>query len=154
MGFRTKFLMLNTCRQSGLTWQEPNKKNAAICSWLTLKLYNQKLFSSTSKFTTTTLEQRLLWIGFVHWIVYTFMPLSQQIFTCSEWTNVNTKAMCEICSMLTLKTAEQRYWDHFLVYLLLTSDKFCKLFWCFHCWLWTSECRLGLSNQCSYINVF
>ena len=33
--------------------------------------------------------------------------------------------------------------DVVLVYLLLTLNKFHTLFWCFHCWLWTSKCLLG-----------
>ena len=30
-----------------------------------------------------------------------------------------------------------------LVSLLLTLNRFRILFWCFHCWHWTSKCRLG-----------
>ena len=28
---------------------------------------------------------------------------------------------------------------------LLTLNRFHTLFWCFHCWLWTSKCPLGRS---------
>ena len=44
--------------------------------------------------------------------------------------NGNTRTMCEICSKLTIKTTERRHIFH-------------TLFWCYHCWLWTSECHLG-----------
>ena len=46
--------------------------------------------------------------------------------------NGNTRATCEICSKLIIKT----------------------LFWCFHCWLWTSKCRLGSSLSCNPSGVF
>ena len=35
--------------------------------------------------------------------------------------------------------------DVVLVYLLLTSNRFHRLFWCFYCWLWTRKCRLAWS---------
>ena len=35
--------------------------------------------------------------------------------------------------------------------LLLTLNRFHPLFWCFHCWLWTSKCRLGYFNQVWFI---
>ena len=40
--------------------------------------------------------------------------------------------------------------DLVLVSLLLTSNKFLTLFWCFHGWLWTSKYCLGISN----VNVY
>ena len=46
---------------------------------------------------------------------------TKRTFTCS-------KSMCKICSKLTIK---------------LTLERFHILFWCFHCWLWMSTCRLG-----------
>ena len=45
-----------------------------------------------------------------------------------------TRAMCEICSKLTIKTSERR----FLVPLFLALNRFHILFWCFYCWFWTS----------------
>ena len=32
----------------------------------------------------------------------------------------------------------------FAAFLALTLNRFHTLFWCFHCWLWTNKCRLGI----------
>ena len=34
---------------------------------------------------------------------------------------------------------------------MLTLNKFNILFWCFHCWLWTSKCRLGIWYSLTYM---
>ena len=46
--------------------------------------------------------------------------------------NRNTRARCEICSKLTIKTPERHQWRH-LVSLLLTLNIFYNLFYCFCC---------------------
>ena len=38
--------------------------------------------------------------------------------------NRNTRKRCEICSKLTMKTPERRHWHLFLVFLLLTLNKY------------------------------
>ena len=62
-----------------------------------------------------------------------------------------------ICSKIIMETrgqcmkSVQSYrWRHqqdvvdvFLVSLLLFWNRFQTLFWCIHCWIWTSKCRLG-----------
>ena len=63
-------------------------------------------------------------------------------------SNGNTTKMCEFCSKLTIKTPEWRYWM-VLVSLLLTLNRFHILFWCIHCWLWTSKCWGGGGGQIS-----
>ena len=53
--------------------------------------------------------------------------------------NKSTRARCEICSKLTIKTPEWRqcgYGDVVLVSFMLTLNKFYTLFWCFCCELW------------------
>ena len=50
--------------------------------------------------------------------------------------NGNTRTMYGMCSKLTIKRPERR------LSLSLPLDRFHTLFWRFHCWLWTSECRL------------
>ena len=57
--------------------------------------------------------------------------------------NRNTRARCEICSKLTIKTP-----DHHLVFLLLILNNFHTLFLCFYCQLWTCNCRLGCLYLC------
>ena len=55
-----------------------------------------------------------------------------------------------ICSKSTMEAPEQcvksaqnlRQW-RVLVSLLSALSRFHTLFWCFHCWLWTSKYRLG-----------
>ena len=31
--------------------------------------------------------------------------------------------------------------------LLLTLNRFHTLFWCFHCWIWTCKCQLGIISE-------
>ena len=68
-------------------------------------------------------------------------PLAAGIYL-FKVNNGNTGTMCEIYSKLTIKTSEWRHWRRSAVYLL-TLNRFHTLFWCFHCWLWTSTQRLG-----------
>ena len=49
--------------------------------------------------------------------------LTQLIFNLFKFNNRNTRKRCEICSMLSIKTAEQCYWL-VLVFLLLTLNIF------------------------------
>ena len=68
---------------------------------------------------------------------------SSVVYQCSpSWiflfkgNNGNTRAMREICS--------QTKRPHWLgLSLFLTSNIFDTLFWCWHCWLWTSKCWQG-----------
>ena len=53
--------------------------------------------------------------------------------------------MWEICSKLTIKPQKPSQWRHSL---LLILNIFYTLFSCFHCWLWTSKCKLG--RDCPY----
>ena len=55
--------------------------------------------------------------------------------------NGKTRTMSGICSKVSRKTQEQRP-DKVLVSLLLTLNGFYALIWYFHCWIWTSKCRL------------
>ena len=48
-----------------------------------------------------------------------------------KFNNENTRTVCQIRSKLTIKTQ------------MLFLNRFHTLFWCFHCWLRTSKCRLG-----------
>ena len=60
--------------------------------------------------------------------------------------NGNSRALCEICSKLKKRHLNDVN-DVVLVSLLLTLNRllhFTPLFWCFHCWLWRSKCRLGI----------
>ena len=71
---------------------------------------------------------RAVWDGFIE-------P-SQLTFACLKSTIENTRLRCEICSKLTIKTAERRHWcrsgviivnfEHttsFVIILLLTFNK-------------------------------
>ena len=62
--------------------------------------------------------------------------------------NRNTRKIYEICSKLTINTLEQRHWQRSGV-LLSTLNRFHTLFWCFHWWLRTSKCRLGVYKSSS-----
>ena len=55
----------------------------------------------------------------------------------------NTRTMLEIFSKLKLKDTRA-----------ITLNRFHTLFWCFHCWLWTSKCRLGSSQKVSSRNFW
>ena len=72
-------------------------------------------------------------------LVHTYPP---SIYLENSWP------MCEICSKLTI--------DPVLASLLLTLNRFHTLLWCFHHWLWTSNCRLSrnwttLNHHSSFI---
>ena len=55
----------------------------------------------------------------------------------------NTRTMLEIFPKLKLKDTRA-----------ITLNRFHTLFWCFHCWLWTSKCRLGSSQKVSSRNFW
>ena len=55
-------------------------------------------------------------------------------------SSIGNRKMCEICSMWTIKTPEQRQWYHSGV----TLNEFHIFFWCFHFWLWTSKYHLSV----------
>ena len=57
--------------------------------------------------------------------------------------NGKSGKMCEICSKLTITTPERPHWRCSGV-LLLTSNIFHTLLWCFLCWIWTSKYRVGM----------
>ena len=55
--------------------------------------------------------------------------------------NRNTR-MCEIGSMLIIKTTEWLQWRRY-DFLMLTLKRFRTLFWHFHRWIWARKCQLG-----------
>ena len=57
--------------------------------------------------------------------------------------NGNNITICEIYSESTIKT-QNNINDVLMVSLLWSLNRFQRLFWCFHCWLWTSKCQLGI----------
>ena len=60
-----------------------------------------------------------------YYVVFILFLLSWRLLVQSQ------QERCEICSKLTIKTPEQN--DVILVSLLLTLNRFHKLFWCLHC---------------------
>ena len=56
------------------------------------------------------------------------------------------KTISEICSMLTIKTQEQRQWSSSGAFIA-NFNRFYTSFWCFHCWTWTSSCKLIHQKQ-------
>ena len=57
---------------------------------------------------------------------------------------------CEICSKLTIKTAERRHWSRSCVVIVNFEHISHLFFWCFYCW--TAKCLLGSTvklNVCS-----
>ena len=75
---------------------------------------------------------------------------TQSVFPCLKWT-MESITMCKIFSLLTVKTPKRQLWLCFVA-------KIFNNFWCFHCWLWTSKCRLrkkeGLEICRSNLSVF
>ena len=63
-----------------------------------------------------------------------------------KFNSGNIRAMCKICSKLTIKTPND-ITDVVLVSLFLTLNRLHTLLWCFHCWLWTNESRLDLGDS-------
>ena len=58
------------------------------------------------------------------------------------WKFWNSPQPVFTCSKSTMETTEQ-FAKSTTSSLLLILNKFYTLFWCFHCWLWTSKCWLG-----------
>ena len=65
---------------------------------------------------------------------------SQQVFTYWEWN------MFKITNKKTRRTSLTLFWC-----LFWTLNILHVLLWCFPCWLWTSNCRLG--NESYHINI-
>ena len=65
--------------------------------------------------------------------------------------NENTRAVCKICSKLTIKTPERRHWRRsgafFNFVRILHTVLVLHTFWYFHCQLWTEKCRLGTNTS-------
>ena len=71
--------------------------------------------------------------------------------------NGNTRLITQICSKLRIKSPERRHWHHPGVFIVnfeidYALNLFHTFFWCFHCWLWTSKCRLGYESY--HIRIF
>ena len=74
-----------------------------------------------------------------------FQDDSQPTFTCQQWKHRNS-----VWILLRVNNKDTRKTSVTLLLLLsmsllLTLNIFHILFWCFHCWLWTSKCRLSSS---------
>ena len=72
----------------------------------------------------------------------TELPCWHYLFKASKMCPIKT--MCEICSKL-----KRHQYDVNDVILFFFNFEHCNSFWAllFHCWLWTTKCRLG-SNHC------
>ena len=100
-------------------WNSFAKVNKGLIIWTKTKTYKNPLIknlSSNSKINTCEIwdiPSRNFCFSFKN-ISYNsgvnLNVLSQPAFTCSK---VNTRTMCEICSKLTIKTPERRYWRYF-----------------------------------------
>ena len=81
-------------------------------------------------------------------LVFFFTPRKEKTSTAVIYlfkvNNRNTRTIYEIWSKLTIKTPQWSQWRH-LVPLLLTLNIFYTLRCYFYCWLWTSECQLGVT---------
>ena len=93
-------------------------------------------FVNFASFIFTILERRET--GSSDLRVNTSNPACIYLFKIS---NVNTKIMCEIWSMLKIKTSQDII-DVILVYSWLALNSSHVLLWRFHCWLWRSRCQL------------
>ena len=57
--------------------------------------------------------------------------------------NENAGTICGICSKFTTIKKQYKVINFALVSLLSTLNIFGTLFWCFHCWLWTTKYWMG-----------
>ena len=62
-----------------------------------------------------------------------------------KFNNRNTRKKCKICSKLTIKTLERGQWRRSgaLICIVFNLYVFHIFFYCFYCWLWTSNYLLG-----------
>ena len=52
--------------------------------------------------------------------------------------NRNTRTICEIYSMLTIKTPKRRQWRRSGLFIVNSLNRFHIFFLCSHCWFWTN----------------
>ena len=62
--------------------------------------------------------------------------VTQLAFYLLKVNNENSWTICEICSIVTIKTSERRHWRHSGVFIEQISHAVLV----FHCCLWTSKC--------------
>ena len=67
--------------------------------------------------------------------------------TFSKSTIERPQEICENSSKLTIKIPERRHLRRSNVFR--TLNRFYKLSWCFHCWLWTSKYLPGYFINCN-----
>ena len=65
--------------------------------------------------------------------------------------NGNPRAMCEICSQLTVETPEWCQWRRSGV-LIVNFEQISLLFWCFRCVFWTSKETAGCYLNLPFTN--
>ena len=63
-----------------------------------------------------------------------------------KFNNRNTLTMCEICSNLTIKTAEWHQWRRCDVFIA-NFEQISRIVLVFHCWLWTRKWPLEVSRK-------
>ena len=63
-----------------------------------------------------------------------------------KFNNRSNKTMCEIYSKLTIKTPERHQWRPSGIFIV-NSELISHIVWCFHCWLWTSQCQSGTTEH-------
>ena len=81
-----------------------------------------------------------------------FCPASNYKFNFKNW-NTKIKAMCEICSTLTIKTSKRHNWHLFWCLFMLPLNRFPSLLWCFHSWIWTGKYWLVSQSGFPLLNI-
>ena len=69
--------------------------------------------------------------------------INQQTFTCSNLTRETLGQSVKYVQSWQQKH-QKEVTDVVLVSLFLTLNRFHTLLWCYHCWLWTNKCQLGI----------
>ena len=91
-------------------------------------------------------SEKMLWICFVIFLYFILIFPTLSVFAIAIQAGIylirvnirNTRTMCEINTGTTSSTILTSFW----LSLLLTLKRLRILFW-LHCWIWTSNCRLG-----------
>ena len=106
--------MSNSCSSAPCNF--PKEKDSIMTFLLGILLnYSEQLFSSTT--------------------------VNSAVIYLLKFNSGNTRAMCEVCSRVTLKKTRTTS------SLLLTFNRFHTWFWSFNRWLWTNKCRLGMADS-------
>ena len=78
----------------------------------------------------------------ISFIYRAFLEKIPTAIYCFKVNNGNMKTICKTCSNITMKKLEKRQKRCSGIFIV-NFEHISHIFWCFHCWILTSKCRLS-----------